>query len=70
MDWIESPESSNVSRFGYEPNNQTLFVEFHSGGMYQYFDVPEQVFEDMKVAPSKGRYLAQMVKGIYRYARV
>ena len=68
-DWIESPESSNIARFGYDEANQVLFVEFMNGSVYQYFDVPNTVFEQMKTASSKGSFLAQGVKGTYRYAR-
>lgn len=67
MEWVETPESSNIARFGYE--NQILTVEFLNGGTYNYYDVPEMVFEQMKVAPSKGQFLAQSIKGVYRYAR-
>jgi len=69
MNWIETPDSSNIARFGYDESSQVLTVEFTKGGTYNYFDVPESVFEQMKGAPSKGQFLAQNVKGIYRYAR-
>ena len=69
MNWIETPESSNIARFAYDAANCILIVEFLKGGVYNYFDVPEVVFEQMKAAPSKGQFLAQNVKGIYRYAR-
>jgi hypothetical protein len=69
MEWIDSPESSNIVRFRYEAAAQELFVEFKKGGVYQYFDVPQAIFDQMKAAPSKGAFLAQVVKGTYRYAR-
>lgn len=69
MLWISSPESSNIVRFGYDSANRTLYVEFKSGGTYRYFDVPQNVFDQMKAASSKGQFLAQSVKGAYRYAR-
>ena len=69
MEWIETPESSNIARFGYDNDSQVLSVEFNRGGLYNYFDVPEDVFESMKAAPSKGQFLAQTVKGTFRYAR-
>lgn len=70
MNWIETPESSNIRRFSYEASTSTLLVEFKNGGAYKYFDVPSHVFDQMKVASSKGQFLAQVVKGTYRYARV
>jgi len=69
MNWIDSPESSNIARFGFDPDNSVLVVEFLKSGVYNYYDVTEAVFEQMKVAPSKGRFLAQNIKGVYRYAR-
>jgi len=70
MDWIPTPESSNIARFAYDAPNTTLRVEFNNGGIYDYFDVPEIIFEQMKEASSKGRFLAAQIKGVYRYARV
>ena len=69
MNWIESPESSNIARFAYDDENSVLIVDFLKGGSYNYYDVPQVIFDQMKAAPSKGRFLAQNVKGVYRYAR-
>lgn len=70
MTWINTPESSNIAGFGYENDTQVLTVEFKQGGRYNYYDVPDAVFEQMRNASSKGQYLAQHIKGRYRYARV
>jgi hypothetical protein len=69
MEWIETPESSNIARFGYDEASQILTVEFNNGGTYNYYDVLVTVFDQMKAAPSKGQFLAQSIKGSYRYAR-
>ncbi len=69
MEWIETPESSNISRFKFEPGGGVLTIEFSSGATYDYFDVPSPVFEAMKGAASKGQFLAQTIKGSFRYAR-
>jgi hypothetical protein len=70
MTWIATPESSNIAGFDYDPSQQILIVEFNHGGRYNYYDVPVHVYEGMIAATSKGQYLAQNVKNIYRYARV
>ena len=70
MSWIDTPESSNIAGFGYDKGTQILTVAFKSGGEYQYFDVQETVFDQMQAASSKGQFLAQNIKGHYRYARV
>lgn len=70
MNWINTPESSTISKFGYDESNNTLAIEFKSGGEYHYFDVSQAVFEQMQAAASKGQFLAQNIKGHYRYARM
>ena len=70
MNWIDTPESSNIARFAYDEGSMVLTVEFNRGGTYNYYDVPETIFDQMKAAPSKGQFLAQSVKGFFRYARV
>lgn len=67
---ITSVNSSNVEAVGYDADSSTLQVEFKNGGTYQYFDVPERVFEALRDADSVGRYLAANIKGVYRYSKV
>lgn len=69
MNWVETPDSSNIARFRYNSEAGTLEIEFQKGGVYQYFDVPESVSEQLGLASSKGQYFATNIKGVYRYAR-
>jgi hypothetical protein len=62
--------SSNVASVGYDPSTQTLEVEFHNGNVYQYFDVPQHVYDALMNAASIGSFLSSNIKGVYRYARV
>ena len=63
-------DSSNVEAVGYDEKSSTLQVEFKNGGMYQYFDVPEDEFIGLRDASSVGGYLAARIKGTYRYSKV
>ena len=63
-------DSSNIASIGYDPGSQTLQVEFQGGSVYQYFDVPESVFQEFLSASSKGRFFHANIKGSFRYARV
>jgi len=62
--------SSNMASIGYDPDTQTLEIEFMNGSIYQYFDVPLGVFEGLKNASSHGEFFNEQIKGHYRYARV
>jgi len=54
----------------YDPQKHVLTIVYVSGNVYDYKDVPEQVYQEMKTAPSKGEFLNQHIKGKYRYKKV
>jgi hypothetical protein len=62
--------SSNVASIGYDPSTLTLEVEFTNGSIYQYFDVPEMVYQEFMRAGSKGQFLHTNIKNNYRYTKV
>jgi len=63
-------ESSNIESIGYDSESQTLEIEFLNGSLYQYFDVPQHIYDEMMSADSQGKYLAANIKGHYRYSKV
>ena len=66
----EPVESSNLNSVGYEPDTKTLEIEFHDGGIYQYFDVPADIYQGLISAPSKGKYHHAFIKNAYRYQKI
>ena len=62
--------SSNLAEVGYDSRTETLEVCFRGGHVYQYFDVPKKVYDDLGTAASPGGYLNREITGRYRYARV
>ena len=63
-------ESSAILRLNYDPESRTLFVIFVDGDVYAYFDVPEEAYDAFLVAPSKGRYFADEIRGRYEFHKV
>ena len=61
--------STSIAAIGYDEQAETLEVEFRHGGIYQYFDVPARVHQELIAASSIGRYVAEQIKGVYRFAR-
>lgn len=61
--------SSNISSVGYDPKTGTLEVEFIVGTIYQYYGVPENIFDQLMREPSKGRFLNTYIKNQYPYSR-
>ncbi|RIX76312.1 KTSC domain-containing protein [Acidovorax cavernicola] len=62
--------SSNVASVGYDGETLTLEIEFNNGTVYQYFDVTEQIYNELISAGSVGAYLAANIKGRFRFSKV
>jgi hypothetical protein len=62
--------SSNVVSVGYDPDSMTLEVEFKDGPVYQYFDVPEAVYQELMRASSVGQFMHANIRYNYRYTKV
>ena len=55
---------------GYEARSQILEIEFQSGAVYQYLDVPQKVHEELIGAESKGQYFNSEIRDDYEFVRV
>ncbi len=62
--------SSNLRAVGYDAAAQTLEIEFQNGRVYQYSDVPEDVYRELMSAESHGQYFNDNIKDDYSYQQV
>ncbi len=49
---------------------RVLEIEFENGRIYQYYNVPEDIYEEMLGSESKGKYFNANVRGKYPYREV
>lgn len=66
----ELVESTGIRWFRYDADKRTLDVAYISSGEYRYFDVPREVYEWLRRAQSKGKFVNRLVKEKYRYERL
>ena len=62
--------SSNIRSIGCDAQTQTLEVEFMNGAIYQYYGVPEHIYNQMMAEQSKGRFLNTYIRNQYPYSRI
>ncbi|RFS24732.1 KTSC domain-containing protein [Chitinophaga silvatica] len=62
--------SSVVAHMVYKAKTHTLRIVFVSGMIYDYIQVPEEIYLEMKSASSKGTFLNKKIKGFYQYKKV
>ena len=62
--------SSNIASIGYDAESATLEIEFTNGSIYQYFNVPTGLNDELMAYPSKGQFLNTYIRNSYPYSRV
>lgn len=74
--WLKTPierhavQSSNLAGVGYDPHLCALEIEFHSGAIYRYRDVPHDIFDGLMKAKSKGQFFVRKIRGRYSFQRM
>jgi len=66
---LKKVKSANISAVGYDAKKNKLVVEFTSGTIYEYQDVPVRMYHRLLLAPSKGKFFNQNIKQAFKYAK-
>jgi hypothetical protein len=62
--------SSVIQTFDHDPDRQKLWVKFVSGKRYIYDNVPEDVADAFRAAPSKGVFFNRYIRDRYPFHEV
>ena len=62
--------SSNLKRVSYNSQSHEMLIQFQSGAVYQYWDVPDNVSRGLVQADSPGKYFNGNIRDRYNYKRV
>ncbi|MBN1897717.1 MAG: KTSC domain-containing protein [Spirochaetes bacterium] len=63
--------SSHLVSAGYDRDKRTLEAEFRNNEIYQYYNVPEYIYQEMMNSSSRGIYFHKVViKAEYRNKRI
>jgi len=69
VEWMPV-ESGLFSSAAYRASVRQLYLRFHDGKIYRFFDCPVTVYNDFVAAASKGRYFSQRIRNHFRYKMV
>lgn len=62
-------ESSVLDSVRYDPASQDLIVLFDNGDIYEYHGVPEELYQGLLQADSKGRFFHENIRDKYEYEK-
>ena len=63
-------ESSVLAAVGYDAGKRLLEIEFHSGAIYRYLEVPDEIHRRLLAAESKGHFFGTNIRDKFRSERV
>lgn len=64
-------QSSVIRSAGYDPSRHTLEIEFTSGHIYDYYDVPRRLYRGLLTALSHGRYFDGFIRNAgFRFRQI
>ncbi|MBY0599236.1 KTSC domain-containing protein [Bacillus bingmayongensis] len=61
--------SRNLVAIGYNPSSMILRIEFRNG-TYDFYDVPESIYEGLRNAQSKSYYHDTYIRNSYRHTKI
>ena len=62
--------SAVIDAYNYNADTETLTVRYRSGKVYNYLQVPEKVYKEMRATMAKGIFLNRSIKGKYPFVDV
>ena len=69
VEWVPV-ESGLFSSAAYRASEHQLYLRFHDGKIYRFFECPVAVYCEFVAAASKGRYFSQQIRNRFRYEMV
>jgi hypothetical protein len=67
---IAEYDSTNIQGATYDINSKKLQIKFGSGALYEYDEVPHEIFSAFDNAESQGKYFNQNISKKFNYKKV
>jgi hypothetical protein len=63
-------DSSNLKKTEYDTESKKLVVEFKNGIKYEYDDVPHNIFAQLRLSDSQGKFFNTSISKTYKYKKL
>lgn len=69
LNWV-SVVSKALTAAAYDEDERQLYLRFHSGKAYRYFEFPAHQYDEFLAAESQGKYFQAYIRGQFREEEV
>jgi hypothetical protein len=63
-------DSSSIASVGYSPDSETLEIEFKNQTIYEYYNVPQVIYDQLMETASVGAYFSASIRNVFANSRV
>lgn len=63
-------DSSMITSTAYQPHTETLELVFCNGGIYEYHQIEQEVYQQLMTSSSVGEYFNEYIRMRYPYTKV
>lgn len=63
-------EASNIRCMGYNKTHQQLRVQFTNGGVYQYKNIPFEIYDEMIQSKAIGPHFSKNIRNVYECVKL
>lgn len=62
--------STNLVSATYDTETKVLTIKFKTGGIYEYYEFPWEMFTKFRMSESQGKFFSTNINGKYKYKKV
>ena len=63
-------ESSNLVKTEYDTETKNLLVTFNNGALYEYQEVPHQLYTQFRMSESQGKFFSSKIAKTFKYKKI
>ena len=63
-------KSTNLKSAIYETGTKTLTVTFNNGSIYEYYELPWEIFTKFRMSESQGKFFNTSISRTYKYKKI
>jgi hypothetical protein len=63
-------KSSNLKKIEYDTETKKLIVEFNNSHRYEYDEIPHQLFTQLRMSESQGKFFSTKISKTFKYKKL
>lgn len=67
---INEIKSSNIKKTEYDTSTKKLIVEFNNGLIYEYGEVPHQLYTQFRMSESQGKFFSEKISKKFKFKKI